>query len=140
MTKVLIPLLGDDVAPRFDLAAEALVAVIDDKKRVTEERTIILPQASAEALCNLIVMEKVDEMICCAIEEEYYQYLTWKNVKIIDSVAGSSHEILEKARIGKLRSGDMSVVAHKAKQEQKRSHECLVSHVTPTSCRLLFKM
>lgn len=107
MTKVLIPLLGDDVAPRFDLAAEALVAVIDDKKRVTEERTIILPQASAEALCNLIVMEKVDEMICCAIEEEYYQYLTWKNVKIIDSVAGSSHEILEKARIGKVRSGDM---------------------------------
>jgi len=106
MRKVLIPLLGDDVAPRFDLAAEVLVAVIDDKKRVTEERTIILPQASAEALCNLIVTEKVDQVICCAIEEEYFQYLTWKNVKVIDSVMGSSHEILEKVRIGKLCNGD----------------------------------
>jgi predicted Fe-Mo cluster-binding NifX family protein len=109
MRKVLIPLLGDDIAPRFDLAAEVLVAVIDDKKRVTEERTIILPQASAEALCNLIVTEKVDQVICCAIEEEYYQYLTWKNVKIIDSVMGSSSEILEKVRIGKLRNGDMQL-------------------------------
>jgi predicted Fe-Mo cluster-binding NifX family protein len=106
MRKVLIPLLGDDVAPRFDLAAEVLVAVIDDKKRVMEERTIILPQAAAEALCNLIVTEKVDQVICCAIEEEYYQYLTWKNVKVIDSVMGSSAKIMERVRMGKLRSGD----------------------------------
>ena len=107
MKKILIPLLGDDVAPRFDLAAEVLVAVIDDKKRVTDERTIILPQASAESLCSLIVTEKVDQVICCAIEEEYYQYLTWKNVKIINSVMGSSHEILEKVRTGNLRNGDV---------------------------------
>ncbi len=107
MRKILIPLLGDDVAPRFDLAAEALVAVVDDKKRVTEERTIILPQASAEALCNLIVTEKVDQVICCAIEEECYQYLTWKNVKVIDSVMGPSQEVLRKVRLGKLRYGDI---------------------------------
>jgi len=107
MRKVLIPLLGDDIAPRFDLAAEVLVAVIGDRKRVTEERSIILPQASPEALCNLIFTEKVDQVVCCAIEEEYYQYLNWKNVKVIDSVMGSSRGVLEKIRMGKLRSGDM---------------------------------
>ena len=72
-TKILIPLTGDDVAPRFDLAPEAFVAVVRADGSVGEDRTIILPHASAEALCNLILTEKIDMVICCGIEEEYYQ-------------------------------------------------------------------
>lgn len=104
-TRVLIPLLGDDVAPRFDLAPEALIVAIDSTGRPTVEKSIVLPQASAEALCGLIVNEKVDVVVCCAIEEEYYQYLTWKKVKVIDSVIGSYSRVLERFVQGTLVEG-----------------------------------
>jgi hypothetical protein len=84
--KILIPLSGDDVA---------------------EERTIILSEASAEALCHLTLAEKVDTVVCCGIEEEYYQYLTWKQVKVVDSVIGSYVRILEKLKKGTIHSGDI---------------------------------
>jgi predicted Fe-Mo cluster-binding NifX family protein len=98
MTRVLIPLVGDDIAPRFDLAPEALIAEVNSDRNVTVEKSIVLPQASAEALCRLIMTERVDVVICCAIEEEYYQYLTWKKVKVVDSATGNHSEILEQFR------------------------------------------
>jgi predicted Fe-Mo cluster-binding NifX family protein len=106
-TKILIPLLGDDVAPRFDLAHEAFIATIMPDGEIVAERTIILSEASAEALCHLILTEKVETVVCCAIEEEYYQYLTWKQVKVVDSVIGSYVKILEKVKKGTISSGDI---------------------------------
>lgn len=106
-TKILIPLSGDDVAPRFDLAPEAFVAVIRGDGAVVEEKTIILPHASAEALCNLILTEKVDMVVCCGLEEEYYQYLCWKKVKVIDSVVGPYTRVLDRLSQGNLASGDI---------------------------------
>lgn len=99
-TRALIPLVGDDVAPRFDLAPEALIVAIKPDGRARVEKSIVLPQASAEALCGLIILEKVDVVICCAIEEEYYQYLTWKKVKVIDSVMGPYSDVLERVAQG----------------------------------------
>jgi len=98
--RVLIPLLGDDVAPRFDLAPEALIVAIEPNGGARVEKSIVLPQASAEALCGLIIFEKVEVVICCAIEEEYYQYLTWKKVKVIDSVMGPYSDVLERVAQG----------------------------------------
>ncbi|MBI4961829.1 MAG: dinitrogenase iron-molybdenum cofactor biosynthesis protein [Desulfomonile tiedjei] len=106
VTKLLIPLLGDDVAPRFDLAPEALIAVIHSESGLIEDRTIILPEASAESLCHLILAEKVDTVVCCGIEDEYYQYLIWKKLKVIDSVMGPYVRVLDKAMKGTLSSGD----------------------------------
>lgn len=106
-TKVLIPLLGDDVAPRFDLAPEAVIAVLRPDGLIAEERTIILSEASAEALCHLILTEKVETVVCCGIEEQYYQYLTWKKVKVIDSVMGSYAKVFEKLKKRTLREGDI---------------------------------
>lgn len=94
--RVLIPLLGDDVAPRFDLAPEALIAVIELDGKTNVEKSIILPQASAESLCALVLTEKVDVVVCCAIEEEYYQYLAWKKAKVIDGVMGPYPQVLER--------------------------------------------
>jgi predicted Fe-Mo cluster-binding NifX family protein len=105
--KILIPLSGDDVAPRFDLAPEALIATITPDGEISEERTIILSEASAEALCHLILTEKVDTVVCCGIEDEYYQYLTWKQVKVVDSVMGSYMRILDKMKKGTISSGDI---------------------------------
>lgn len=109
MKRILIPLWGDDVAPRFDTAQEVLIAVVQDDGRISDRRVVILPEASAEGLCNLILTERVDEVICCGIEDEYYQYLAWKKVGVIDSVAGPSAAVLEKAAAGRLESGEMLV-------------------------------
>jgi len=106
LTKVLIPLLGDDVAPRFDLAPEALIAVFRPGMGLIEERTIILPEASAESLCHLVLTEKVDMVVCCGIEDEYYQYLTWKKLKVIDSVMGPYNRVLDRVMKGNICNGD----------------------------------
>ena len=104
--RVLIPLLGDDIAPRFDLAPEALIAIVEPKGQVAVEKSIVLSQASAEALCRLIMTEKVDVVVCCAIEEEYYQYLIWKKIRIIDSVMGAYSKVLERLETGTIASGE----------------------------------
>jgi predicted Fe-Mo cluster-binding NifX family protein len=96
LTRVLIPLVGDDVAPRFDLAPEALIAVVDPNNGATVEKSIVLARASAETLCRLIMAERIDVVVCCGIEEEYYQYLSWKKIRVIDSVMGSYLGVLEK--------------------------------------------
>lgn len=111
-TKVLIPLLGDDVAPRFDLAPEALIVVLRADGSLAEERTLILSEASPEALCHLILTEKVDTVVCCGIEDEYYQYLTWKKVTVVDSVIGPSAKVLEKVADGTLHEGDILLERH----------------------------
>jgi predicted Fe-Mo cluster-binding NifX family protein len=105
-SRVLIPLVGDDIAPRFDLAQEALIVAVEPQGRVSVEKSIILSHASAEALCRLIMTEKVDTVVCCAIEEEYHQYLTWKKVKVIDSVMGPSAKILERMAKGTIANGE----------------------------------
>lgn len=103
--KVLIPLHGDDVAPRFDLATEALIVSVGGRGEIMEERTIVLPHASSDDLCNLIFSEGVGTVICGGIEEEYFQYLTWKKVSVIDAVIGSYQRALELFREDGLRPG-----------------------------------
>lgn len=103
--KVLIPLDGNEVAPRFDLAAEVWLGLLADDGRVSEERTLVLPRASAESLCRLAITEKVEVLICGAIEDEYYQYLNWKKVRVLDSVIGSRRDALQALAEGRLDSG-----------------------------------
>ncbi|SLM31226.1 conserved hypothetical protein [Desulfamplus magnetovallimortis] len=87
--RILIPISGDDVAPRFDLATEVLVILISRNNEIEEERTVVLPGASAEKLCHLILTENIHILICGAIEDEFYQFLKWKKVTIFDSVISS---------------------------------------------------
>jgi predicted Fe-Mo cluster-binding NifX family protein len=118
-TKILIPLSGDDVAPRFDLAPEAFVAVIRSDGSLTEERTIILPEASAEALCHLVLAEKVDLVVCCGIEDEYYQYLKWKKVRVIDSEMGPYSRVLDKVARGTISNGEIPLDAEATHSSKK---------------------
>lgn len=101
--KILIPLFNKEVAPRFDLASEALIVSQDEKL----ERTIVLPQVSAEKLCHLILTENIQVVICGAIEDEYYQYLTWKKVMVLDSIAGPYGNVLKRYSQNRLQPGDM---------------------------------
>ncbi len=102
---ILITIWRDQVTPRFDLTSEVLIATVDSTGEVLHSKTVVLPTVSAEDLCHLILTEGIDTVICGGIEEEYFQYLTWKKVKVIDSIIAPYESALEFARAGRLEPG-----------------------------------
>lgn len=84
--KICIPIHGDDVAPRFDLASEVVLAESNEAGKITSARTIVLPHASPEELCSFLLKEGVELLLCGGIEDQYYQYLHWKKVRVRDSI------------------------------------------------------
>lgn len=105
--KILIPIHDNDVAPRFDLATEVWIGEFGPDGDWIEERTLVLPQASAENLCNLILHETVGTVICGGIEDEFFQYLRWKRVNVLDSVLGPHDKVAQAHVQGRLKSGDI---------------------------------
>lgn len=105
--KTLIPLYGNDVAPRFDLATEVLIALRAEPDQPVEEKIVVLSQPSSEQLCHLILTEGIDTVICSGIEEEHYQYLIWKRVQVFDSVIGPWEAALARLYQGNLQPGDI---------------------------------
>ncbi len=103
--KILITLWESDVAPRFDLATEVLISSLGEDGSVAQNRTIVLAHASAEDLCHLILTEEVNVVICGGIEQEFFEYLTWKKVRVLDSVMGPWERALERFRAGQLEAG-----------------------------------
>jgi predicted Fe-Mo cluster-binding NifX family protein len=103
--KFLIPIIYKEVAPRFDLATEVLVSRSEQGLPVGEPRIILLPGASGEDLCSLIIKEGVSIVICGAIEEIYHQYLCWKKIKVIDGVIGPYMLALQLAMANHLKPG-----------------------------------
>ncbi len=106
-TRILITLLRDDIAPRFDLTTEVLMVVINEEGEIKDEKTVILPHSSAEELCHLILVENVNVLICGGIEDEFFQYLTWKKVAVIDSVIGPWRAALEGFLADRLHAGSI---------------------------------
>jgi predicted Fe-Mo cluster-binding NifX family protein len=105
--KILIPLYLNQVAPRFDLATEVSIVSIAEDGRSIEQKTVVLPRASAEQLCHLVLLEKIGMVVCGGIEDEYYQYLKWKKVNVLDSVIGSIKDVIKRLQSGTLQSGDI---------------------------------
>jgi predicted Fe-Mo cluster-binding NifX family protein len=93
--KILVPIAGRDVAPRFDMAPEVLIVTTDENHNVIATRTMVLPQASADDLCSLILTENVDVVACNGIEEEYYRFLTWKKIRVVDSIMDTVENALD---------------------------------------------
>jgi hypothetical protein len=102
---LLITIWRDQVAPRFDLTSEVLIATVDSTGELLQSKTVVLPTVSAGDLCHLILTEGINSVICGGIEEEYFQYLTWKKINVIDSVIGPYELALEFARAGRLEPG-----------------------------------
>ncbi|MFC1856792.1 NifB/NifX family molybdenum-iron cluster-binding protein [Thermodesulfobacteriota bacterium] len=105
--KILIPLHENDVAPRFDLATEVLIATGAEKAGSWKKRMMVLPRASADQLCHLVITEGIRIVICGGIEDTYYQYLIWKKIEVIDSVIGSTESALKRFIEGTLKTGDI---------------------------------
>jgi predicted Fe-Mo cluster-binding NifX family protein len=110
--KTLITIYEEDVAPRFDLVSEIFVTTLNDEREIVESKTIVLTSASAEALCHIILSQGITHVICGGIEEEFYQYLNWKKVKVIDSVIGPYKEVLELFLQNRLEHGANLMTAH----------------------------
>ena len=106
-TNVLICLHGNEVTPRFDLATEVLIASIGEDGKVQGEKVVVLPKASAEMLFHMVLTESIQVVVCGGIEEEYYQYLTWKRVNVLDSVIGDCQTALARLAEGRLKAGDI---------------------------------
>jgi predicted Fe-Mo cluster-binding NifX family protein len=107
MEKILIPIYNQDIAPRFDLATEVVILIREAGNPLPEERMMVLPQASAEQLCHLILSDGISTLICGGIEEEYFQYLSWKKVRILDSVIGPWRKAADLFMEGRLKAGDI---------------------------------
>jgi hypothetical protein len=105
--KVFIPLHGEEVAPRFDLSTEVLMGECDAEGCILIEKVLLLPGPSAERLCHMAITERVQAVICGGIEQEVYDYLTWKRVEVIDNVIGPASFVLRHYAAGRLHTGDI---------------------------------
>ena len=108
MEKILIPLHENEVAPRFDLASEALVVSVTRETSVMgqiHERVVILDAPSGEAMYRLVMSETIMTIICAGIEKEIYDFLKRKGIDVIDDVCGPSDAVLEAYLMGKLAPG-----------------------------------
>lgn len=107
MRKLLIPIQGDYVAPRFDLATEIFMARFENGAVVGEPKTIIMERSSDEGLCQMVVEEHITDVVCGGIEELHYNFLIWKKVNVLDSIIGGWQAALEKALSGQLHQGEI---------------------------------
>jgi len=108
--KVTITLYNEEVAPRFDLTTEVLIITLskhDLKEKVEEEKTVVLSRSSADELCQLLLSENINTLICGAIEEEYFQFLKWKKIDIYDSIVGGWSQAFNCWSQKILKSGDI---------------------------------
>ncbi|MCF8056154.1 MAG: hypothetical protein K9K37_05905 [Desulfocapsa sp.] len=103
--KIMISTRGDFVSPRFDLSSEVIIATYYDQQLMEEPRSLILSDVSAEILCDLALKENVSTVICGGIEEEHYQFLTWKKVTVIDAVIGPYADVLQLLMDNRLKPG-----------------------------------
>lgn len=103
--KILLTLLEEQIAPRFDCSTKVLIA--DTEKGLTADtcKTFVLPGPSADELCTLILKENIDVVVCGGIEDTHYQYLRWKKITVLDRVIASAPDALREAASGKLVSG-----------------------------------
>lgn len=105
--RIIVPLFGSEVAPRFDLAHEVLTAKVSASNHVFDEKVLVLAEASADRLCHMIISEENTTVICGGIEQEHLDYLVWKQIEVIDNVIGPSDEALRRFANGKLAAGDI---------------------------------
>ncbi|MBU0728750.1 MAG: hypothetical protein KKE17_09160 [Proteobacteria bacterium] len=102
--KILLTLLEDYIAPRFDLTTKVIITEAQQGVPPTS-RTILLPGPSSDELCSLILKENITLVVCGGIEERHYQYLCWKKIEIIDRVIGSADCVLHSLINGDLQPG-----------------------------------
>lgn len=109
MKLALLTLCRDEISPRFDMTAEALIAPLGDAGGAgqgTERKHLVLAHVSSEELCDVIACVGATVVVCGGIEEDYYHYLRWKRIAVISDVMGSVDDVLASLAEGALKAGD----------------------------------
>lgn len=106
----LITIARDEIAPRFDMTAEAVIVPLEaaslSESAAAERRHLVLAHVSSEELCDVITRSGVSLVVCGGIEEDYYHYLRWKRIAVISDVMGPLEPVLERLASGSLGDGD----------------------------------
>jgi predicted Fe-Mo cluster-binding NifX family protein len=105
--RVLITVTRDEVAPRFDLTTEVLLLSIAENGEVVSRKSCLMGHASGDGLCDLALSRDVGTIVCGGIEEEYYHYLRWKRIDVIDAVMGPVDRVIDRLAAGRLKAGDI---------------------------------
>lgn len=104
-----MPIQGDFIAPRFDLATEVLIARFANGKVSGKPKSIIMERPSDEGLCQMAVEEHITDLVCSGIEELHYNFLVWKQITVVDGVIGDWKTAMDKVLHGSLRQGDILI-------------------------------
>ncbi len=105
--KIAIPILGEEIVPRFDLTTEVIILTTDRNSCIQDKRTIVLPRSSSDELCHTLLAQEINTLICGAIEDEYYEFLKWKKLNIFDGVSGAWTHAFERWQTQTLHRGDI---------------------------------
>jgi len=112
--KVLVPIHGDEVAPRFDLSTEVWIGLVNNDGKISGEEILVLPHPSAEDMCQLVLNQDADVVICGGIEAQYFDYLQWKSITVFDSVIAGCQRAVEAYVRGELTQGFIDFNAEQA--------------------------
>ncbi|NDV19625.1 dinitrogenase iron-molybdenum cofactor biosynthesis protein [Pseudodesulfovibrio sp. JC047] len=108
MEKILIPLIGNELAPRFDMALEVLIVSVTRETSAMgkiDEKIVILDAPSSETMYRMVMSESVKTILCAGIEKEIYDFLRRKRLRVIDNVCGPVDPVLEAYLMGTLTEG-----------------------------------
>lgn len=99
-----ITLLGNRVAPRSTCADSVLVVVLR-RHQARPETTAALPGHSLLDLAKVLSDNRVDTLVCGGISREDRDYLTARQIAVVDNVAASMDELLAALDTDTLRPG-----------------------------------
>ena len=99
-----ITLLANRVAPRCT-HADSIMMIEQHRDRIKAEKKLEMTQGSLQNLCDLLLQNHIDTLICGGITRENKKFLQSKKLDIIDNVVCTADEIIRALRLGKLRPG-----------------------------------
>lgn len=105
--KVAIPIHGEEIVPRFDLTTEVIILTTVNSCEIQDKKIIVLPKSSSDELCHTLLVQEINTLICGAIEDEYYEFLKWKKIKVFDGVCGVWTQAFDRWQTQTLNSGDI---------------------------------
>lgn len=105
--KIAIPILGEEIVPRFDLTTEVVILTTAKNFGIQNKKIIVLPRSSSDELCHTLLAQEINTLICGAIEDEYYEFLKWKKLKVFDGISGPWTHAFERWQTQALQPGDI---------------------------------
>jgi uncharacterized metal-binding protein/predicted Fe-Mo cluster-binding NifX family protein len=99
-----IPLLADRVAPRCTFA-DSVLLVTTKRRRIEERATVPLEGTTWADLAAVLAEHDVETLVCGGISPSTRESIRAREVAVIDNVAGTSEEVVEALRCGRVAPG-----------------------------------